>query len=428
MAFQVSVPIMSRVMSSRFSCARLRATGVAYRTAALMLGASLLFGTSAGQASEQTAALPAGAAVEAQLQEAPMQILVSLDEQKIDVYRGATLLKSSPISSGQRGHTTPTGVFSILEKRRKHFSNIYDNAPMPYMQRLTWSGIALHQGRLPGYPASHGCIRLPESFARDLFGITDRGVHVVVTRERVAPTVISSEVLPQPRGLGQEVASLTSSTIAADPALRGAMAPTGTDETPAAIASNPHFDDPLRMIVTPREPENATRTLQQLLNRMGFDAGAPDGVIGKRTRAAVALFQEGADLPVTGQVTEGLRHAVYAAAGYEAPQNATLRIRRNFKDVYEAEVTLRDADKPIGTHVFTALNFREGDRSVDWMAVPAEGETLATMTQALDRLVIGDKVARDLSAMLTPGSSLIVTDRSFARNTGLGTDFVVVTR
>lgn len=102
---------------------------------------------------------------EAAVPDAPLQMLVSLKDQKIRVYRGTELIRTAPISSGRRGNSTPPGVFSILEKRRRHFSNLYNNAPMPYMQRLTWSGVAMHQGRLPGYPASHGCIRLPRDFA-----------------------------------------------------------------------------------------------------------------------------------------------------------------------------------------------------------------------------------------------------------------------
>ena len=361
--------------------------------------------------------------------EAPLQMLVSLKEQKIRVYRGTELIRTAPISSGSPGRSTPSGVFSILEKRRRHFSNLYNSAPMPYMQRLTWSGVAMHQGRLPGYPASHGCIRLPRDFAKDLFGITERGLHVVVTREPAEPESIRHAILPQPMQAGTSVASLSSGTIAADPALRGTVAATDADSELATLRpENPDFDKPLRMIITRRQEPNENKTLQSLLNKMGFDAGPVDGVVGRKTRAAISLFQEGADLPVTGQVTTGLINRVYQDAGYEKGQNATLRIRRSFRDIYEAPVTLKDADEKIGTFVFTALGFKQGDAHVDWMAVPAEGEQYGTPKEILDRVVLSDKVRRDLSRMLTPGSSLIVTDRSFARNTGLGTDFVVVTK
>ena len=81
------------------------------------------------------------------------------------------------------GHETPTGTYPILEKRRRHFSNLYNNAPMPFMQRLTWDGIALHAGQIPGYPASHGCVRLPHAFAEKLFAITERDMMVVIADE-----------------------------------------------------------------------------------------------------------------------------------------------------------------------------------------------------------------------------------------------------
>jgi len=109
--------------------------------------------------------------------------VISLPQQRAHVYRSGIRIGVSTISSGKPGHATPTGAFPILQKRRVHRSNLYDNAPMPYMQRLTWDGIALHAGRIPGKPASHGCIRLPKAFAKALFSVTERGVTVVVADE-----------------------------------------------------------------------------------------------------------------------------------------------------------------------------------------------------------------------------------------------------
>jgi len=111
----------------------------------------------------------------------PIEMVVSLPLQVAYVYRGGTLIAVTTVSTGKPGHETPTGSFEILQKRKEHFSNLYDNAPMPFMQRLTWDGIALHAGAIPGQPASHGCVRLPKSFAQKLFGITSLGaaVHIV---------------------------------------------------------------------------------------------------------------------------------------------------------------------------------------------------------------------------------------------------------
>jgi lipoprotein-anchoring transpeptidase ErfK/SrfK len=117
-----------------------------------------------------------------------VRVLVSIPQQRLWVFRGRELVATSRVSTGKRGHATPTGTFPILQKRVEHYSNIYDNAPMPYMQRLTHSGIALHGGRVPGYPASHGCIRLPHAFARRLFNLTNFNTRVIVTRVRPRST------------------------------------------------------------------------------------------------------------------------------------------------------------------------------------------------------------------------------------------------
>jgi lipoprotein-anchoring transpeptidase ErfK/SrfK len=140
--------------------------------------------------SEPAAAQPAAPEPRAQPRRAvgAVRVLVSLPLQRLWVFRGRELVATSPVSTGKRGHETPAGSFPILQKRVEHYSNRYDNAPMPYMQRLTHYGIALHGGRLPGYPASHGCIRLPHRFARRLYHLTDHGSRVIVTRARPRST------------------------------------------------------------------------------------------------------------------------------------------------------------------------------------------------------------------------------------------------
>jgi hypothetical protein len=114
----------------------------------------------------------------------PVVIIVSLPEQLAYVYRNGVRIGISTVSTGKAGYETPTGVFTILEKSREHYSNLYDNAPMPFMQRLTWDGVALHAGKVPNYPASHGCVRLPYAFSEKLFGITSRGMTVVIADDR----------------------------------------------------------------------------------------------------------------------------------------------------------------------------------------------------------------------------------------------------
>jgi lipoprotein-anchoring transpeptidase ErfK/SrfK len=120
----------------------------------------------------------------------PVLIIVSLPDQKVYVYRNGVRIGASTCSTGKAGHLTPTGVFKILQKDRNHHSKTYNNAPMPNMNRLTWSGIALHAGQLPGYPASHGCVRLPMAFSSLLFGITKVGMTVVIADDASQPTEV----------------------------------------------------------------------------------------------------------------------------------------------------------------------------------------------------------------------------------------------
>lgn len=131
----------------------------------------------------------------------PVEIIVSIPMQIAYVYRSGELIGTSTVSTGRPGNDTPTGRFNILQKRRTHFSNIYDNAPMPFMQRLTWDGIALHAGAIPGTPASHGCVRLPLAFARHLFSATALGATVVITDEAPANPAEGMALVRGERGI-----------------------------------------------------------------------------------------------------------------------------------------------------------------------------------------------------------------------------------
>ena len=134
----------------------------------------------------------------ARAEQGAVEIVVSIPLQRAYVYRGGTLIGLTTVSTGKPGHRTPTGKFDILQKRARHFSNLYNNAPMPFMQRLTWGGIALHAGQIPGHPASHGCVRLPLDFARNLFAVTRIGATVHIIDQSPAP----AEALALVRGNG----------------------------------------------------------------------------------------------------------------------------------------------------------------------------------------------------------------------------------
>jgi lipoprotein-anchoring transpeptidase ErfK/SrfK len=116
-----------------------------------------------------------------------VNIVISIPLQQLFVYKGADLIAVSAVSTGKEGHETPVGQFTILQKDVNHHSNKYDDAPMPYMERLTWDGVAIHGGRDPGYPASHGCVRVPLAFAKKLYAITALGAHVSIVDDATAP-------------------------------------------------------------------------------------------------------------------------------------------------------------------------------------------------------------------------------------------------
>jgi L,D-transpeptidase catalytic domain len=137
----------------------------------------------------------------------PIMAIVSLRSQRITVYDAEGWIMQAPVSSGQVGRETPAGIFSVIQKDAEHHSNLYDDAYMPHMQRLTWSGIALHGGLLPGHPASHGCVRLPYDFAAHLFDLTKLGMRVIVSPSDVAPVAIVHPALFEPRADARNAAT-----------------------------------------------------------------------------------------------------------------------------------------------------------------------------------------------------------------------------
>ncbi|MGY8631521.1 L,D-transpeptidase family protein [Bradyrhizobium sp. 14AA] len=154
----------------------------------------------------------------------PLVIVVSIDRQKVTVYDTNGVFAESPVSTGMKGHSTPMGVFSVIQKHKFHHSNIYSGAPMPYMQRITWSGVAMHAGVLPGYPASHGCIRMPMSFAVKMWNWTRMGARVIVSPGEMTPHSFQHPLLASVRVPPQPAASLEPQTNAGDKADKGAAA------------------------------------------------------------------------------------------------------------------------------------------------------------------------------------------------------------
>jgi len=158
-------------------------------------------------------------------------VIVNLDSQRLVMFRNGVPIGASTVSSGKTGHETPTGVFEILQKRQEHYSKTYNNAPMPNMQRLTWQGIALHAGQLPGYPASHGCVRLPLAFSKLLFGATSLGMTVVITSIPVLPAASAGP------GLMQEQPASTQQAVLSQASYQWNPVPPGPDDLISIIVS-----------------------------------------------------------------------------------------------------------------------------------------------------------------------------------------------
>ncbi|HWE21778.1 MAG TPA: L,D-transpeptidase family protein [Hyphomicrobiaceae bacterium] len=239
-------------MNDQFSVSRSMAShaprrigGAARRCGGLAVAtlAAVALAAAPGQAQPRlTGAAAQGKDQATEIASGPLLAVVSLSRQRISVYGSTGLVAQSPVSTGMAGYRTPAGVFSILQRSRFHRSNIYSNAPMPYMQRLTWSGVALHAGVLPGYPASHGCIRLPHQFAADLWGKTKIGTRVVVARGDASPVPIEDPRLP--------AASLTPAPLdeGRGPATAGHETPASTTHRLKVADASGDFE-PSRMAV-----------------------------------------------------------------------------------------------------------------------------------------------------------------------------------
>jgi lipoprotein-anchoring transpeptidase ErfK/SrfK/peptidoglycan hydrolase-like protein with peptidoglycan-binding domain len=376
----------------------------------------------------------------------PLTLVIALNEQTIDIYRGTSLIKSSKVSSGTRGYATMAGVFTILEKRRHHHSNMYSGAPMPWMQRLTWSGTALHGGVLPGYPASHGCVRVSFSFAPKLFRITNVGEHVVIGNERITPTLITHPILFQPlapipqteissEGLESpdsggsaqtaEANGLTEQT-ADDPA-----APERTERAPQGVESGSKAKErpstPLRILVTRRTQRDRIISVQHTLAALGhLKPQKFTGRLGKETIAAIKAFQRASGLRETGEFNDELAKEIYRAAGKAEPPEGHLFVRQNFRPLFDVPVAVRDPEQTLGTHVFIALNFAPGDTTTRWLSMSLESDDAGTV---LDRIHIPEDMRQKISERLTPGSSLIIGDKSVNSATlPDGADFLVLTK
>ncbi|GIL00573.1 MAG: L,D-transpeptidase [Alphaproteobacteria bacterium] len=311
----------------------------------------------------------------------PLTLIVSLDKQELVLWANGEAVARSRVSTGTRANPTPTGVFSVIEKDRWHWSNLYDSAPMHFMHRITWSGLALHQGIVPNYPASHGCIRLPEAFVSQLWGVTRLGARVIIVRGEATPVEISHPRLFAP---AKPAAPLISRL---DPALL----------SPDSLRT---LDTPLKM---------AQLTGLQTIAMTATDAPATEAP----ATAAPSNLKPG---PVSVFVSR---------------KDGKLYVRKGFTPVFDAPVTIDRPAEPLGTHVFTALAV-DGEQ-VRWnvVSMPSSSrsaEPVPPAGAALDRIAIPQDARERIAALLSAGASLIVSDQGLGPETGKGTDFIVLTR
>jgi lipoprotein-anchoring transpeptidase ErfK/SrfK len=317
---------------------------------------------------------------------APLQIIISLDKQHLTVYAGDQPIAQSRVSSGQRGRSTPTGVFSIIQKDRWHRSNLYDDAPMWFMQRITWSGVALHQGVVPNYPASHGCVRLPEAFAQKLWGMTKLGARVIIAHNEPVPVAISHPLL---------------FTRKAAPVASAAPTPSHADYLKAA---------------------QQAWTFADLANKSPL-VGA--------TLTDLPSFSVPMDPPAAAkpqQQTRALKPGPVSV--FISRREGKLFVRKGFEPVFDTPVTIANPEQPLGTHVYTAIAVNDDNASMRWTVVTAAAApgSSASATAALDRITIPQDAIDQISELMSVGSSLTVSDQGLGPETGKGTDFIVLTK
>jgi L,D-transpeptidase catalytic domain len=462
----------------------------------------------------------------------PLMAIVSLGEQRVTIYDAEGRILRAPVSTGQTGYETPAGIYSVIQKEAEHYSNLYDDASMPFMQRITWSGIALHAGVLPGHPASHGCIRMPHGFAERLFELTAMGMRVIVVPTDVTPADIVHPALFKPRPLGGEVSLASPPTsmpgqdqpmrlgagdanvppptipprrletlksIAAAKAAEAEAAARKAEE--ARAAAGKIAMEAARLAKAQRLAEGAKlRAETQLKNAEEALAAAnananPNPTAIERaeeakTKAQAKIAEVQAQLDAAKAAAEPKAEAVArareeakaadtakvaaASAAKEAAakmspvsvfisrQTQRIYVRQAFQPIFDSPITIKDADKPIGTHIYTALDYVKDGADVRWSAVSmtssqgrqepesysrrreSDGYSYARRPQrvdrnaepvpadagaakaALERLSIPQEAIDRIAEVVSPGSALIISDEALSKETGKGTDFVVV--
>ena len=392
---------------------------------------------------------------------APIMAIVSIETQKVTLYDADGWILRAPVSTGIRGRETPAGVFAVIEKDKDHHSTMYDDAWMPNMQRITWNGIALHGGPLPGYPASHGCIRMPYGFAERLFNKTQIGMRVIIAPNDPVPVAFSHPALFQPNAAALAAAPARAETLAAEAADAVTAAKqakknarTTARETKSlaaslrrlefqkrrADASLASADRALASARTDKARARAEERKQKATSKAAelatkLDAAKSDATTKRAAAAAAKDAAKAAETKKAAAVkaaTEA-KLALEPVSVYISRATQKLYVRRDthkpwpdggevFDASIEVPVTIRDPDRPIGTHVFTAMA-RDG-AGLRWTVVTIDAGDNAK--DALDRITIPQDVLDRIAPTALPRSSIIVSDEPLSKETNYRTEFVAV--
>jgi hypothetical protein len=392
----------------------------------------------------------------------PIMAIVSIKSQQVTFYDADGWILRAPVSTGTTGRETPAGVFAVLEKEKDHRSTMYDDAWMPNMQRITWNGVALHGGPLPGYAASHGCVRMPYGFAEKLFDKTWIGMRVIISPDNAEPVEFSHPALLVPKAEAIAAAPARAEALAREAVEAAKVA----DEAKKAAAK------------APRETALLTaslRKLEGLKTRAEAERATADKVLAAaRTDEARARAEErkqkaaarAADLgtQLDSAKTDAKPKLDAAAAAKDAAKAAQTRkadtakaareaslalepvsiyisratqklyVRRNthrpapdgggevFDFSIEVPVTIRNPDKPIGTHVFTAV--ARTDAGLRWTAVTIDNADGAR--DALDRITFPLDMLDRIAPTALPRSSIVISDEPLSAETNYRTEFVAV--
>jgi hypothetical protein len=391
----------------------------------------------------------------------PIMAIVSIKSQQVTFYDADGWILRAPVSSGTTGRETPAGVFAVLEKDKDHHSSLYDDAWMPNMQRITWNGIALHGGPLPGYAASHGCVRMPYGFAEKLFERTWIGMRVIISPNDAEPVEFSHPALFVPNREAIAAAPAKAEALARE----AAEAARATDEAKKAAATATRATASMtsslrklqglkiradaelatadKALAAARTDEAKARTedlrqkaatkaadLGTQLDSAKADAKSKLGAAAAAKDAAKAAGTRKAD---TAKAASEAKLALEPASIFISRATQKLYVRRNthkrwpdggevFDATIEVPVTIRDPDKRIGTHVFTALARNDG--GLRWTAVTIDNADNAKA--ALDRITIPQEVLERIAPTALPRSSIIVSDEPLSRETNYRTEFVAV--